>query len=156
MVPALVLGDTSAVSPETSKDFRTSGLTHLTAVSGANVTIVCGAVLLAAALLGPRVAVTLAAVTLLGFVVVVQPSASVLRAAVMGAITLLAVLTHRRRQAMPALAAAIIVLMIGAPSWPSTSASRCRCRRPPRSWSSRRRGRGDWPPAAGQARSRTR
>ena len=115
LLPALVLGDTSAVAAQTAKDFRTAGLTHLMAVSGANITIVCGAMLLSAALVGPRIAVVLAALTLAGFVVVVQPSASVLRAAVMGAITLLAVLTHRRRQALPALAAAIIVLMIATP-----------------------------------------
>ncbi|MCH9669611.1 MAG: ComEC/Rec2 family competence protein [Actinomycetia bacterium] len=115
MLPALVLGDTSRVSADTTADFRASGLTHLTAVSGANVTIVCGAVLLTGALIGPRAAVGLAAVTLLGFVVVVQPSASVLRAAVMGAITLLAVLSHRRRQALPALSATVIVLMAADP-----------------------------------------
>ena len=62
------------------------------------------------ALLGP-----LAAFALLGFVVVVQPSASVLRAAVMGAVTLLAVVSHRRRQAIPALAATVVVLMIASP-----------------------------------------
>ena len=115
MLPALVLGDTSTVPGQTTQDFRTSGLAHLTAVSGANVTIVCGAVLLSATLVGPRAAVGLAAGTLLGFVVVVQPSPSVLRAAVMGAITLLAVLSHRRRQALPALAATVVVLMVGAP-----------------------------------------
>lgn len=115
MLPALVLGDTSTVPAQTTADFRASGLTHLTAVSGANVTIVCGAVLLTAVLVGPRAAVVLAAVTLLGFVVVVQPSASVLRAAVMGAITLLAVLSHRRRQALPALAASVIGLLVAVP-----------------------------------------
>ena len=82
-------------------------------MSGANVTIVCGAVLLSAALVGPRVAVALAAVALVAFVVVVQPSASVLRAAVMGAIALFAVLSHRRRQAIPALSACVLVLMVG-------------------------------------------
>lgn len=115
MLPALVLGDTSAVTATTTAQFRTAGLTHLTAVSGANVTIVCGALLLSAALVGPRAAVLLAGAGLVGFVIVVQPSASVLRAAVMGAVTLLAVLTHRRRQAVPALAASVIALMIGAP-----------------------------------------
>ncbi|HTY28300.1 MAG TPA: ComEC/Rec2 family competence protein, partial [Mycobacterium sp.] len=40
MLPGLVLGDTSAVAPSTTAQFRTAGLTHLTAVSGANVTIV--------------------------------------------------------------------------------------------------------------------
>lgn len=115
MLPALVLGDTSAVTASTTADFRAAGLTHLTAVSGANVTIVCGAVLFSAGVLGPRTAVLLAALVLLAFVVVVQPSASVLRAAVMGAITLLAVVSHRRRHAVPALAGSVIALLIGAP-----------------------------------------
>jgi competence protein ComEC len=115
MLPALVLGDTSAVTGTTSKEFRAAGLTHLTAVSGANVTIVCGAVLFCARLVGPRIAVVMAACALVAFVVVVQPTASVLRAAVMGAIALLAVLTSRRRQALPALSATVIVLMIAAP-----------------------------------------
>jgi competence protein ComEC len=115
MLPALVLGDTSAVSAPTTTQFRAAGLTHLTAVSGANVTIVCGAVLLSAALLGPRLAVGLAALALVVFVIVVQPSASVLRAAVMGAITLLAVVSHRRKQAIPVLSASVIVLMVAAP-----------------------------------------
>jgi competence protein ComEC len=49
------------------------------------------------------------------FVAVVQPSASVLRAAVMGAIALFAIVSRRRRQAVPALSASVIVLMIVAP-----------------------------------------
>lgn len=115
LLPALVLGDTGGLTSQTTTDFRTSGLAHLTAVSGANVTIVCGAVLLTAGLVGPRLAVLLAAVVLVAFVVIVQPTASVLRAAVMGGIALLAVLSHRRRQAIPALSASVLVLMIASP-----------------------------------------
>jgi competence protein ComEC len=115
MLPALVLGDTSTVSTVTSQEFRAAGLTHLTAVSGANVTIVCGAVLFTSRLIGPRAAVALAGVALVLFVVVVQPTASVLRAAVMGAIALVGVLSSRRRQAIPALAATVLVLMVAAP-----------------------------------------
>ncbi len=115
MLPGLVLGDTSAVPPATTAQFRTAGLTHLTAVSGANVTIVCGAVLLSARLVGPRPAVALAAVALVAFVIVVQPTASVLRAAVMGALALLAVLAGRRRQAIPVLSAAVLALLVAAP-----------------------------------------
>lgn len=115
ILPALVLGDTAAVTADTVSDFRLAGLTHLTAVSGANVTVVCGTVLIAARLLGPRISVAFAAVALAGFVVVVQPSASVLRAAAMGALALLAAATRRRRQALPALAATVIVLMVVAP-----------------------------------------
>ena len=115
MLPGLVLGDTSAVTPAVTAEFRTAGLTHLTAVSGANVSIVCGAVLLAAVVIGPRAAIALAAAALAAFVVLVGPSASVLRAALMGAIGLLGMLASRRRQAVPVLSAAVIILMVFAP-----------------------------------------
>ena len=115
MLPGLVLGDTAAVPAPTTAEFRIAGLTHLTAVSGANVTIVCGAVLLSGYLLGPRPAVALAGLALVGFVIVVAPGASVLRAAIMGAIGLLAVLSGRRRQAIPVLAATVIAVMATAP-----------------------------------------
>lgn len=115
ILPGLVLGDTAAVPPALTADFRIAGLTHLTAVSGANVTIVCGAVLLSDYLLGPRPAVALAALSLVALVVVVQPTASVLRAAIMGAIGLLALLSGRTRQAIPALGATVIAVMVSAP-----------------------------------------
>ncbi len=115
MLPALVLGDTAAMTAQVDREFRAAGMTHLTAVSGANVTIVCAAVLVSARLVGPRAAVALAAVALVAFVIVVQPTASVLRAAVMGAITLAGMLSSRRRQAIPALAATVLVLVAVAP-----------------------------------------
>ncbi|WP_244975420.1 ComEC/Rec2 family competence protein [Mycobacterium kubicae] len=115
MLPALVLGDTSQVTTATGREFRAAGMTHLTAVSGANVTIVCAAVLFSARLVGPRVAVVSAAVVLVAFVIVVQPTASVLRAAVMGAIGLAGILTSRRRQAIPALSTSVLVLLAVAP-----------------------------------------
>jgi competence protein ComEC len=114
-LPALVLGDTSALNAETVREFRAAGMTHLTAVSGANVTIVCAAVLFGARLIGRRPAVALAAVALVAFVIVVQPTASVLRAAVMAAIALLAMLSSRRRQAIPALSATVLILLTVAP-----------------------------------------
>ena len=49
------------------------------------------------------------------FVVLARPSPSVLRAAVMGVIALLALATGARRQAMPALCAAVLVLVLFAP-----------------------------------------
>ncbi|MCV7425043.1 ComEC/Rec2 family competence protein [Mycobacterium montefiorense] len=107
LLPALVLGDTSAVAADTGREFRSAGMTHLMAVSGANVTIVCAAVLFSARLL--------AGMALAAFVIVVQPTASVLRAAVMGAIALAGMLTSRRRQAIPALSAAVLILLAVAP-----------------------------------------
>jgi competence protein ComEC len=115
MLPGLVLGDTAAVPAATTSDFRIAGLTHLMAVSGANVTIICAVVLLSANFVGPRAAVGLAALALVVFVVLVEPTASVLRAAAMAAIGLMAMLSGRRRQAVPVLAATVIALMAAAP-----------------------------------------
>ncbi|ATQ28285.1 DNA internalization competence protein comec/rec2 [Rhodococcus ruber] len=117
LLPGLVVGDTSRLPDDVRESFRVAGLTHLTAVSGANVSIVLGAVLLAVRGLGlgPRTGAALAAVALVAFVVVVRPSPSVLRAAAMGAIGLLALVTSRRRNGLPALAATVGVLLVAAP-----------------------------------------
>lgn len=116
LLPGLVLGDVSALSEDLRGDFKAAGLTHLTAVSGSNFALVCGAVLLAVRPLGPRPAAALTAVALVGFVIVVRPSPSVLRAAAMGLIALLALVTGRRRQAFPALAASVLVLLALSPA----------------------------------------
>jgi competence protein ComEC len=117
LLPGLVDGDVSGLDPQLAADFKTAGLTHLTAVSGTNVAIVTGAVLLSlrALTLGPRASAVAAGVTLAGFVVLARPSPSVLRAAVMGAIALLALATGRPRSALPALGAALLVLVFVSP-----------------------------------------
>ena len=114
LLPGLVAGDTGALTDAVREDFRVAGLTHLTAVSGANVSIVLGAVLLLVRTvgIGPRSGTALATMALVVFVVVVRPSASVVRAAAMGSIGLLAFVTGRERQALPALCAAVGVLLV--------------------------------------------
>ncbi|KAA0023172.1 DUF4131 domain-containing protein [Antrihabitans cavernicola] len=118
LLPGMVVGDTSGMSDELLTDFKVAGLSHLTAVSGANFSILLGAVLLAVRglTLGPRAGAAIAGVALVLFVVVVRPSPSVLRAAVMGSIGLLALVTGRRKQALPALGGAIIALLALFPS----------------------------------------
>ncbi|MET7767359.1 ComEC/Rec2 family competence protein [Nocardia sp. NPDC005366] len=122
LLPALVVGDTSALHESVRTDFELAGLQHLTVVSGANFTIVLSVVLLVVRLLtlGPRPSAAIAAVTLLMFVVIARPDPSVLRAGAMGAITLLALVTGRRKQALPALCAAVIGLLA---FWPELAVS---------------------------------
>nr|WP_277350830.1 ComEC/Rec2 family competence protein [Rhodococcus sp. HNM0569] len=117
LLPGLVVGDRSAQTPRVQDNFRAAGLTHLTAVSGANVSIVLGAVLLVvrAVGIGPRTGAVLAGVALVAFVVVARPSPSVVRAAAMGAVALLALVVGRRRQALPALGAAVIASTLWSP-----------------------------------------
>ncbi|MVU76280.1 hypothetical protein GPX89_03370 [Nocardia sp. ET3-3] len=117
LLPGLVIGDTSALTDHVQENFRETDLTHLTAVSGANVTILLGAVLVSmrALTVDPRVGALAAGVALVIFVILARPSPSVLRAAVMGAIALLALCTGRRKQALPALCAAVIGLLAWSP-----------------------------------------
>jgi competence protein ComEC len=62
-----------------------------------------------------RVQAGVAALGLAGFVVLVGPEPSVVRAAAMGGITLLALAAGRARAAVPALAAAVVVLVLVRP-----------------------------------------
>ncbi|MBQ1027889.1 ComEC/Rec2 family competence protein [Micromonospora sp. C95] len=114
LLPGLVVGDTSRLPDPVEEDFQATGMTHLNAVSGSNVAIVVGAVLLLArwARAGPALAVGLCGLALVGFVILVRPSPSVVRAATMGAIGLAALAAGRPRAAVPALAAAVAVLVL--------------------------------------------
>jgi competence protein ComEC len=114
LLPGLVLGDVSRMDPTLTDDFRTAGLTHLTAVSGANVAILFAVVLAAARLVRvpPRSAMVASTVLLVGFVVLVRPTPSVLRAAVMAGLLVTAALTGRLRQPMSALLGAVLLLML--------------------------------------------
>jgi competence protein ComEC len=114
LLPGLVVGDTSRLDPAVQEDMRAAGLTHLVAVSGSNVAIVCGATLLLAGRCGlrRRWRAPLAALALVAFVVVARPEPSVLRAAVMGGVGLVGLASARRTQGIPALSAAVLVLLV--------------------------------------------
>jgi competence protein ComEC len=114
LLPGLVVGDTSRLAPSVEDDFRATGMTHLTAVSGSNVAIVVGFVLLLArwGRAAPWLAAGACGIALVGFVILVRPSPSVVRAGTMGAIGLVALATGRPRAAVPALGAAVTVLVV--------------------------------------------
>ncbi|GAA2731801.1 ComEC/Rec2 family competence protein [Streptomyces nogalater] len=126
LLPGLVVGDTSRITPELDHAFDETDLAHLLAVSGSNLTV------LLALLIGPpglaqraerrglaprlglslRVTALLAGALTLGFVIVCRPDPSVLRAAACGAVALLALATGRRRSLIPALATAVLLLVL--------------------------------------------
>jgi competence protein ComEC len=114
LVPGLVIGDVSSMPPELTASFRVAGLTHLNAVSGENLAIVLATV--AAVVrrvgMGRRGRTAATAIALVGFVILARPSPSVLRAAVMGLIVVVAGLVGRRTQALPSLAFAVLALVV--------------------------------------------
>ncbi|MFD3415442.1 ComEC/Rec2 family competence protein [Streptomyces cyaneofuscatus] len=126
LLPGLVVGDTSRVPPELHDAFKATDLTHLLAVSGANLSILLflligppGSALNSERRgLAPKLGISLRGTALIGgaltliFIVVCRPEPSVLRAAACGLITLLAIGTGRRRSLIPALAAAVVLLVL--------------------------------------------
>lgn len=118
LVAGLAIGDESALPVELRDQMRLSGLAHLTAVSGGNVAIVLAMVILVSMLFGVkligRVVLSLGA---LGFyVILVQPQPSVVRAATMGAIVVIAFLVGGRTAGPSILSTAVIILLIFDPS----------------------------------------
>ncbi|QIQ04876.1 ComEC/Rec2 family competence protein [Streptomyces liangshanensis] len=126
LLPGLVVGDTSRIPPDLHDAFKATDLSHLTAVSGSNLTIVLVLLIGPPGLalraerrgLAPRLRISLRSTALLGgaltlaFVIVCRPDPSVLRAAACGCITLLAIGTGRRRSLIPALAGAVLFLVL--------------------------------------------
>ncbi len=114
LVPGLVVGDTSRMQPELTERFRRAGLTHLTAVSGANLMILVGFLLAVTHAVGlrGRLPPGLALAAMGGFVVLARPQPSVLRAAAMATVVLAAVATGRRRVGLASLCAAVCVLIL--------------------------------------------
>ncbi len=118
LLPGLIDGDTTRLDPAVATAFRTTGMTHLLAVSGSNVAMVIGFVLLLCrwSRAGPTMSAIVCGIALVGFVILVRPTPSVLRAAVMGSIGLVALATGRVRAAVPALATAVTVLIVYDPA----------------------------------------
>lgn len=117
LLPGLVVGDTSELPPSLEQDMREVNLAHLTAVSGANLAIVAGFILLVARGIGLRreVLSMVVALALTFFVVLARPDPSVLRAAVMAMVLLAARMLGSAHAALSALAFAVIVLILANP-----------------------------------------
>ncbi|MBP3978656.1 ComEC/Rec2 family competence protein [Microbacterium sp. BLY] len=122
LLPGLAVGDTTAVSADIDADMRASGLSHLTAVSGANCAIVVAAVFGLVALCGGgrTLRVVLAGVALAAFVVLVTPEPSVIRAAVMAAAGMLSMLAGRPSAGAGILALCVVVVLLIDPWLAST------------------------------------
>ncbi|CAB4667791.1 unannotated protein [freshwater metagenome] len=117
LIPGMVLGDTSLQSSQFRDAMRRSGLTHLTAVSGANFAIISLFALWCMQWFFRkiRIRVIFTAVALSGFIALVRPSPSVLRAAAMASVVLFARAVGQRSDALPALGFAIAIVVIGDP-----------------------------------------
>lgn len=122
LVPSLVVGDTSRVDEAMQADFRATGLTHLMAVSGANLSLMIGVLLAFVRAVGLRGWwVRICALVGVGFFVLVcGQEPSVLRATAMGIVALAATGVGYGNRSVRSLSLAVIVLAWADP-WLSRS-----------------------------------
>jgi competence protein ComEC len=111
LAAGILIGLRERVDRELAADFTTTGLSHVVAISGWNIAIVAG---LVAGFLGTwprrrRAVATVGAIAL--YTILAGASASVLRAAVMAGVALLARETGRPGTAARALAWAVVILL---------------------------------------------
>lgn len=113
LLPAVAVGDVRGTA-DLDPAMRGSGLAHLTAVSGAHFSLLGALVLGACAWCRvPRRRRWLpTSLVLAGFVALVQPGPSVVRAAVMGAVGLVGLVAGRPARSVPALLGAVTLLLV--------------------------------------------
>ena len=114
LVPALVAGDDRGMPAELVSDFQASGLTHLLAVSGTNLTLVVGFLLVVARWAGVRARglVVVGVLGVAGFVLLARTEPSVVRAAAMGSVALIGMGSNGRERGVRALGVAVLVLLL--------------------------------------------
>jgi competence protein ComEC len=117
LLVGMALGDTSLLPAELEGDFRAAGLTHLMAVSGANLAVVLAAGLWLAGVAGAgrRCLALVGIVLVVALVILTRWEPSVLRAGVMAGLVLLGVATGRGPGGRRALCLAVVVLLLADP-----------------------------------------
>lgn len=113
LLAGILLGIERDLPPDLVDAFRTTGTSHIVAISGMNLAIIAGFInQWARRLLRRRGSLLLSLGIVWGYVVLVGASPSVLRAGVMSSITMLALQEQRPIHGPTALAAAVVVLSL--------------------------------------------
>ncbi len=111
----LLLGSRKGMSEELTLAFRTVGLLHIVAISGSNISLVIATVFMMLSFLPLRLRVFISVGILAIFVLLVGATSTVIRAAVMGVLTLTGLYTGRRSMALFGLLWSIVLLVFWNP-----------------------------------------
>jgi competence protein ComEC len=112
----VLLGVDSGLSSRLQQAFIDTGTAHIIAISGFNIAVIAGVfVLLFSRLLGPRRGALAAVIGIAFYTILVGAGPSVVRAALMGTLALLAVQIGRRQQGLNTLAFVAAVMAIWNP-----------------------------------------
>jgi competence protein ComEC len=113
LLNGILLGDDAALPASVQNDFRSTGTTHIVAISGYNITILISIIsVITIRLVGRRRSFWILIIGLLAYTIMVGASASVVRASIMGGITLLAIYLGRQGAAVNSLFFAGLIMTV--------------------------------------------
>lgn len=117
LLPGLVVGDTSGLDATSDANMKAMSLTHITAVSGSNISLVALTVLSLMRLATNRRLVTVGAAVAVtaGYVFVVGPDPSVIRAAGMGLLGAIVLIRGTGRAGISVIASTVVILLVMRP-----------------------------------------
>lgn len=113
LLAGILLGVDSGIPRAVTDAFSATNTAHIVAISGFNISIVAGILAaLAKRVVGERRATIFVIVGLVAYTLLVGASASVVRAAIMGSVSVIAVHYHRQNDATNALSAAALLMLV--------------------------------------------
>jgi competence protein ComEC len=111
LLSGILLGIESGIGPDVRQAFNATGTTHIIAISGFNITIIAGMFIsFFGRAFGARRGMLAAGAGILLYTVLVGADAAVVRAAIMGGLSLLALRLGRRTHGLASLGAAAILM----------------------------------------------
>lgn len=118
LLAGILFGIKANLSYEFKQALISTGTIHITALSGMNITIIANlTVTTLLSVFSRKIASLLTICIIIGFILFVGPSASVVRAGIMGCLALLAVVTGRKRKTIYLLFVTILLMIAWRPSY---------------------------------------
>ena len=108
----ILIGDRENISDITEDNFKKSNLTHMLAVSGSHITYIIVALTTLLSKTNRKFSLIITIIFLLFFTVLTGFTASVLRASIMGILTLLASILHRKSDTINNLGISYIIILL--------------------------------------------
>ncbi len=112
LLMGILIGARKTLPQSVMDNFNNTGVSHVIAISGYNISVIIKALESLAKLFGRRVSFWLSVIFIFGFVILSGASASVIRAAVMGALLLVAFNIGRQYSITPALFFAALAMLV--------------------------------------------
>lgn len=112
LLNGLLLGAKNSLGEELQEDFRKTGMSHIVALSGYNVTIVAQGIMIVLAFLPRLTSLTFGALGIFVFAVMTGGDATIVRASIMAILVLVAKATGRTYDVTRALLLALIFMLI--------------------------------------------